>query len=122
MNDNNGSLALMEVWLMNFGPTCPGEGSVPQLPGMPVGISWVHTSPPTECVFDSPTTPLLAVQPVTSLGQLRMLAEAVPGGQDAVTVTFPDGNISGIAISDEILLDFAQSRGANPGMANHHCA
>jgi hypothetical protein len=101
MNDDKGSLALMEVWLFNFGPTCPGQGSVPQLPGMPPGISWSQSS--GDCVFDSPTTPLLAAQPVTSLGQLIMRGEAVPGGQDSVTITLSNGSISGVSISDEIL-------------------
>jgi len=101
MNDDKGSLALMEVWLFNFGPSCPGHGSVPQLPGMPAGISWGQSG--TDCVFDSPTTPLLSAQPITSLGQLSMRGEALPGGQDSVTITLPDGSISGAAISDEIL-------------------
>jgi hypothetical protein len=101
MNDNNGSLALMEVWLFNFGPTCPGQGSVPQLPGVPAGTLWYSTG--NDCVFDSPTTPLLAVQPISSIGQLRMRAEARAGGQDSVTITFPDGSIHGVAIPDAIL-------------------
>lgn len=101
MNDNNGSLALMEVWLFNFGSSCPGEGSVPPLPDMPQGVSWVHTG--SDCVFDSKTTPLLPAQPVSSLGQLRMRGEAVNGGQDSVTITLPNGTISGVAIPDALL-------------------
>jgi hypothetical protein len=100
MNDDNGSFAGMEVWLFDFGPTCPGQGSVPQLPGMPPGLSW--SSAGNDCTFYA-ETPLLSQQPITELGQLRLRADAVTGGQDSVTITLADGSISGIAISDELL-------------------
>lgn len=103
MNDNNGAFAMMEVWLLDFGPTCPGEGSIQQLPDMPQGISWGHSPSNMDCVFDTTTTPLLAAQPVTSLAQLRLRGEAIAGGQDTVTIATPDGKINGIAISDNIL-------------------
>jgi hypothetical protein len=100
MNDPKGSFAGMELWLFNFGPTCPGQGSIPQLPGMPTGLSWTATS--GNCTFYD-ETPSLPSQPITQLGQLRLRAEALAGGQDSVTITLPDGSISGVAISDELL-------------------
>jgi len=100
MNDDKGSIAGMELWLKDFGTTCPGQGSIPQLPGMPPGLSWTPTG--SDCTFYY-ETPLLAPQPIAELGQLRLRAEAVTGGQDSVTITLADGSISGVAISNELL-------------------
>jgi hypothetical protein len=100
MNDSKGSFASMELWLYGFGPMCPGQGSVPQLPGMPAGQVWTATG--GNCTFYA-ETPLLPSIPITQLGQLRLRAEAQTGGQDSVTITLPDGSISGVAISDELL-------------------
>lgn len=101
MNDNNGSFAFMEVWLLNFGPTCPGQGAVPQLPDMPPNTPWVNAG--GDCVFDSPGDPLLAAQPITSLKQLALRGDAVNGGQDSVAIMLPDGTLSETSISDNIL-------------------
>jgi len=100
MNDDKGSFASMEVWLKNFGPTCPGQGNIPQLPGMPPGLTWNGLG--GDCSFFD-ETPLLPSQPITALGQLRLRAEALTGGQDSVTITLSDGSISGVAISDDLL-------------------
>ena len=78
MNDDKGSFAGMEFWLFDFGATCPGQGSIPQLPGMPPGLSW--SSSGNDCTFYSETK-LLAPQPITELGQFQLLAQVQTGGQ-----------------------------------------
>ena len=95
MNEPSDSFALMQVWLLDFGPTCPGEGTIPQLSDMPANASWAHAG--NDCIFETPTTPKLAAQSVISLRQLRLRAEATNGGQDSFTITLPDGTINGVA-------------------------
>jgi hypothetical protein len=102
MNDPTaGSWAEMEVFLLGYGPSCPGKDNIPQLPGMPPGITWDSNG--ADCSFFTQTTRLLPKQSVWALAQLRLRGEATAGGQDSVTITLPDGRIEGVGISDDLL-------------------
>ncbi len=101
MNDANDSRALMEVWLLEFGAVCPGEGGLSPLTGMPPNTPWMHTTA-GDCVFDS-VNALMPSQTVGALATLHLRAEALAGGSDSVSVTLPDGSIRGMAISDDVL-------------------
>jgi hypothetical protein len=99
-NGATASTVLIEAWLKNFGDTCPGHGTVSQLPNMPPGVAWKSTVPPGDCYFNLGVN--LSAQPVTSLGQLLLRGEAV-GGQDSVTITTAEGVLFGTVMSDNLL-------------------
>ena len=52
----------MMALLLGYGPTCPGTGTIAQLPGMPPGASWDSNG--ADCSFYTQTTPLLPKQSV----------------------------------------------------------
>jgi hypothetical protein len=102
LNDEARSRVIMEFWLLNFGATCPGEGTIPQVGGMPSGGSWFHDNNNTACGFDSPSV-ALPTQPINLLGKLRLHGEVNAGGNSQVSILLSDGTVQGYAIPDTFL-------------------
>jgi hypothetical protein len=94
----------LELWLMGFGPTCPGEGNVPALPGWDQlsNPKWQHSG--NDCVYDAQTTPpITPTINIKSLGILRFRAQAESGGFDSMIITLPNGQIYGASLPDSLL-------------------